>query len=192
MKMKGWRRDMWWEDTGWPYIPLDPSIYSPHTTRAFLCTGLLQGTTISWGIGTADPFSTVGAPWITDDRLLKALRAHNLAGVTWTRAHFIPRWHEGELWSRFADQPCNGVRLHFTDPDQVRTAEVQLSIIAELCHLYPQEFDFDMEQHRFDCRLEDQQWSRRFKAGEGADSILAEWKAMSKKFEETRQPYLLY
>jgi uncharacterized protein YbbC (DUF1343 family) len=24
------------------------------------------------------------------------------------------------------------------------------------------------------------------------DSILAEWKAMAKKFEEIRQPYLLY
>lgn len=49
-----------------------------------------------------------------------------------------------------------------------------------------------MQHQRFDCRLEDQQWSRRFKAGEGADSILAEWQAMSREFEEIRKPYLLY
>lgn len=192
IKMEGWRRDMWWDDTGWPYIPMDPSIYTVETTLGFLCTGLFQGTTVSWGIGTADPFRVIGAPWIKDDRLLHALRDRNLAGVTWTRAHFIPRWHEGELWSRFADTPCNGVRLHFTNRDSVCTAEVQLSLFVELCRLYPDELDFDMKDHRFDCRLEDQQWARRLKAGEGVDSILAEWQAMSRKFEEIRRPYLLY
>jgi uncharacterized protein YbbC (DUF1343 family) len=192
IRMDGWRRDMWWDDTGWPYIPMDPSIYSVETTLAFLCTGLLQGTTVSWGIGTADPFRVVGAPWIMDDRLLHALRARNLTGVTWSRAHFVPRWHEGLLWGRFADERCNGVRLHFTDRNAVCTAEVQLSLIVDLCRLYPEAFDFDMENDRFNCRLEDQQWARRFKAGEGVDSILAEWRAMSKTFEAIRRPYLLY
>ena len=198
IKLEGWRRDMWWEDTGWPYLPFDPSTYSPATTRSFLCTGLLQGTNLSWGIGTADPFSVVGAPWIKDDRLLKALRQRGLAGVTWSRAHFVPRWHEG-TWGRFAGEPCNGVKLHITDRNALCTSEVQLSLIVALLRLYPNEFDIlETSEHYpegtdwFDLRLEDQQWSRRLKAGEGVDSILAEWKAMSKKFEEIRQSYLLY
>ena len=195
IKMEGWRREMWWEDTGWPYVPFDPSIYNPETTRAFLCTGLFQGTSVAWGIGTADPFSVIGAPWIKDDRLLCALRRRNLAGVTWTRALFVPRWNEpgegGLLWRRFCNEPCNGVRLHFTDRDAVCTAEVQLSLLVELCRLYPDEFRFE-EHDRFDWRLEDKQWGARLKSGEGVDSILAEWKVMSQKFEEVRQPYLLY
>lgn len=199
IKMEGWRRDMWWEDTGWPYVPFDPSIYSPATTHSFLCSGLLQGTTVAWGIGTADPFSVAGAPWIKDDRLLKGLRERELAGVTWSRAHFTPRWHEGTFWGRFAGEPCNGVRLHITDRNAVCTSAVQLTLITELIRLYPDEFEIlaATEQYPvginwFDLRLEDQQWSRRLQAGEGVDSILAEWKAMSKKFEEIRQPYLLY
>ena len=199
IKMEGWRRDMWWEDTSWPYVAFDPSIYSPATTRTFLCTGLLQGTTVAWGIGTADPFAVVGAPWIKDDRLLHALRARKLAGVTWTRAHFMPRWHEGDFWGRFAGETCNGVRLHITDRNSVCTSEVQLSLIVELRHLYPDEFQIlKTTEHYpdgvdwFDLRLEDQQWSQRVQAGEGVGSILAEWKAMSKTFEEIRQPYLLY
>ena len=192
IKMDGWRRGMWWDDTGWPYVPMDPSIYSVETTHGFLCTGLLQGTTVSWGIGTADPFRVVGAPWIKDDGLLHALRERNLTGVTWSRAHFVPRWHEGLLWSRFVGEPCNGVRLHFDDRNAVCTAEVQLSLIVEFCRLYPEEFDFEMENDQFDCRLEDQQWSRRFRSGEGVETILAEWKAMSKAFEDIREPFLLY
>ena len=194
IKLEGWRRDMWWDDTGWPYVPMDPSIYNTETTLGFLCTGLFQGTTAAWGIGTANPFCVVGAPWIKDDRLLRALRERHLAGVTWTRAHFVPRWREPQsrLWSMFAGQPCNGVRMHFTNRDIVCTAEVQLSLLVDLCRLYPENFDFEMEGHEFDRRLEDPQWSRRLKAGEGVDPILAEWKAMSKKFEEIREPYLLY
>ena len=192
IRMQGWRRDMWWDDTGRPYIAMDPSIYSVETTIGFLCTGLLQGTTVSWGIGSADPFRVVGAPWIEDDRLLGALRERDLPGVTWTRAYFVPRWHEGALWSRFCGESCNGVRLHFTDRNAVCTAEVQLSLMVELCRLYPDRFDFDMENHRFDCRLEDQQWARRLKSGEGVDTILAEWKDMSRQFEEIRRDYLLY
>jgi uncharacterized protein YbbC (DUF1343 family) len=194
IKMEGWRREMQWEDAGWPYVPFDPSINSPETTRAFLCTGLFQGTSVAWGIGTADSFRVIGAPWIKDDRLLRALQRRNLSGVTWTRAFFIPRWPEpgpsGLLWRRFFNEPCNGVRLHFTG-GPVRTAEVQLSLLVEMCRLYPEEFTFAEHDH-FDCRLEDKQWRARLKAGEGVDSMLAEWQDMSKRFEEMRRPYLLY
>ena len=194
IKMNGWRRDMWWDDTGWPYVRMDPSIHSVETALGFLCTGLLQGTNVSWGIGTADPSRVVGAPWISDDRLLEALRGRELAGVTWTRAHFTPRWREpgSGMWSRFFEEQCNGVRLHFTDRDAVCTAHVQLSLLADLCRLYGDEFHMEMAGHDFDRRLEDPQWSRRLESGEGVDSILAEWRAMSKDFEELRGPYLLY
>jgi uncharacterized protein YbbC (DUF1343 family) len=190
--MEGWNRSMWWDDTGWPYLPMDPSIYSVETALGFVCTGLLQGTTLSWGIGTSDPFRVVGAPWIQDDRLLCALRDRELDGVTWSRAHFTPRWHEGVLWSRFVDQPCNGVRLHFTDRDVVRASEVQLSLMVELRRLYPDHFDFVDENRQFDIRLEDSQWSRRLREGEDVEPILREWQAAADRFQEDRRPYLLY
>jgi uncharacterized protein YbbC (DUF1343 family) len=191
LRLTGWRRDMWWTGTGWPWVPMDPSIYTPETAHAFLCTGLLQGTSVSWGIGAANPFALVGAPWIRDDRLLEALRARHLPGVTWTRAHFVPRWHEGVLWSRFADEPCNGVRLHFTDWNAVETARVQLALIADLCRLYPDEFQF-LAEYNFDIRLEDAQWVARWRAGEGVETVLAEWRAAAAQFAARRQPYLLY
>jgi uncharacterized protein YbbC (DUF1343 family) len=126
---------------------------------------------------------------------LSALLQRHLAGVTWTRAFFVPRWPEpgagGVLWRRFYNTPCNGVRLHLTDRNAVCTAEVQLSLLVEMCRLYPGEFGF-AEHDGFDCRLEDKQWKARLKTGEGVETILAEWKIMSKKFEEMRRPYLLY
>jgi uncharacterized protein YbbC (DUF1343 family) len=64
--------------------------------------------------------------------------------------------------------------------------------MVELGRLYPGGFDFVMENSQFDIRLEDEQWSRRLKGGEGVDTILREWQDASRKFEEMRQPYLLY
>ena len=72
------------------------------------------------------------------------------------------------------------------------TAEVQLSLLVECLRLFPEEFDFMQEYSGLDYRLEDKQWARRLKAGEGVATILAEWQAMSKKFKESRIPYLLY
>ena len=194
--MEGWRRDVWGDETGLPVVPQDPSIYNLDVNLGHLCTGLFQGTTLSWGIGTAEPFLCLGAPWIEDDRILHAIRELELPGVTWSRAFFLPRWNEpgdqGILWRRFAYEPCNGIRLHFTDRDAVRVARVQLSLLVEFLRHYPGQFELVTENRRFDVRLEDDQWRRRLEAGEGVETILAEWSEMSRRFEATRKEFLLY
>jgi uncharacterized protein YbbC (DUF1343 family) len=197
IQMEGWRRDMWWDETGLPYIPPDPSIYNLDVNLGHVATGLFQGTPLSWGIGTAEPYCVLGAPWISDDRVLRAMRDHNLPGVTWSRAFFIPRWNipgdQWVLWRRFACEPCNGIRIHFPDRDALRIAPVQLTLLVEFLRAYPGQFDLiENDADWFDRRLEDPQWRRRLKAGEGVESILPEWEAMARKFEQMRRPYLLY
>ena len=203
LKLAGWRREFWWSDTGWPYIPQDPTITAHDTPGYFLCTGLFQGTTLSWGIGASEPFRVLGAPWIEDDRLLRALRAHNLPGLTFSRAAYMPRWSgEQNLWGRYAYEVCNGVRLHITDRQALRTAQVQITLLVEMFRLYPDQFRFehfdffgtnDRTDHGpTDHRLEDEQWTNRLEAGEGVEAIWSEWQAASREFDARRQPYLLY
>lgn len=196
IRLDGWRRDMWWDQTGRPWIPTDPSIHTPDTALDFLCTGLFQGTSVAWGIGTGEPFRVLGAPWIEDNRLLEAIRAKDLPGVEWSRAFFIPRWRdEAEggppTWGKYAGRECNGIRLHVTDRAAVQTAEVQLSLFEEFLRLYPEQFTF-ADEARFDCRLEDLQWTRRLQQGEGVRTILPEWREMSRQYERMRSEYLLY
>ena len=196
IKVQGWRRDMWQDQTSLPYIVSEPTLATFTSHLGHITTGLFQGTPLSWGLGTAEPYCVLGAPWIDDDRLLNAVREHTLAGVTFSRAFFIPRWNEqgrsGVLWRRFYDQPCNGIRIHFMDRDALRIAHVQLVLLYEFLRLYPEEFDLDNDNDSFDKRLEDLQWSRRLKQAEGVDTILAEWREMSKKFSQIRKKYLLY
>jgi uncharacterized protein YbbC (DUF1343 family) len=199
IKLEGWKRNMYFEDTGYPYIPLDPSIHTMGTTIAYLCTGLFQGTSVSWGIGSGEPYHVIGAPWIDDDRFLDVMREHNIPGVTWSRAHFVPKWSkERGSWKRYAGELCNGVRLHITDTSLLRTARVQLTLMVELLRIYPTDFNFcvgDCLKEDFsgmNNRLDGEEYTDRLKKGEGVDTILCEWEEQSKEFEMKRKPFILY
>ena len=60
--MRGWRRDMWWDQTGRPWAVPSPAIPDPDTTLAYLGTVLLEGTEWSEGRGTPHPFRVVAGP----------------------------------------------------------------------------------------------------------------------------------
>jgi uncharacterized protein YbbC (DUF1343 family) len=60
--MRGWRRDMWWDQTGRPWAVPSPAIPDADTALAYLGTVLLEGTDWSEGRGTPHPFRVVAGP----------------------------------------------------------------------------------------------------------------------------------
>ncbi len=62
--MAGWRRAMWFDDTGLPWVTTSPAM--PHLSSATVYPGtcFLEGTVVSEGRGTALPFEQFGAPWM--------------------------------------------------------------------------------------------------------------------------------
>lgn len=62
IKMEGWDREMKWPDTGLNWVPPSPNL--PTFEHAFLYLGTVfyEGTTLSEGRGTTDPFLTIGDP----------------------------------------------------------------------------------------------------------------------------------
>ena len=73
VKMRGWERDMIWPDTGLNWVPPSPNL--PTFEHAFLYMGTVyyEGTTLSEGRGTSNPFLTIGDPntRLSDDDILK-------------------------------------------------------------------------------------------------------------------------
>ena len=87
--MEGWRRDMWWEDTGLPWVNPSPNMRNPTQAVLYPCVGLLEGANLSVGRGTDEPFERFGAPWIDGVVLASALnRSARAAGSprAWSRA----------------------------------------------------------------------------------------------------------
>src|SRR5262249_32748940 len=64
VRMRGWARSMFFEETGLPWIPPSPNM--PTVDTAFVYPGacLVEGTNLSEGRGTTRPFELVGAPWL--------------------------------------------------------------------------------------------------------------------------------
>ncbi len=64
--MEGWRRTMWYDETGLPWIVPSPNLRTLDAAILYTGTVFVEGTNMSEGRGTEAPFQLVGAPWLTD------------------------------------------------------------------------------------------------------------------------------
>ncbi|MCV6071020.1 DUF1343 domain-containing protein, partial [Escherichia coli] len=62
--MDGWRREMWFEETGLPWVLPSPNMPTVETAVVFPATVHFEGTELSEGRGTTKPFEINGAPFI--------------------------------------------------------------------------------------------------------------------------------
>jgi len=132
--MKGWRREMFFADTGLPWVPPSPAMPWPATALVYPGACLVEGANLSEGRGTALPFHLVGAPWIDGRRLARALNQLDLPGVRFRPVIFQPAAHK---WAR---QRCGGVQLHVTSRRAFRPVTAGLHLLATVQALYPDEF----------------------------------------------------
>jgi uncharacterized protein YbbC (DUF1343 family) len=69
IKLQGWDRAMWFDQTGLPWINPSPNMRSLTEAMLYPGVGLLENCHISVGRGTGTPFEVIGAPYIDDLRL---------------------------------------------------------------------------------------------------------------------------
>ena len=102
VKMEGWQRDMYADETGLPWVMPSPNMPTLDTAVVYPGTVLFEGVMLSEGRGTTRPFELVGAPWIDAERFADAMNAHRLPGVYFRPAVFEP------TFQKYAKQPCGG------------------------------------------------------------------------------------
>ncbi len=73
--MAGWRRAMWFDETGLPWVTTSPAIPHLSTATVYPGTCFIEGTNVSEGRGTALPFEQLGAPWMDAYAAAEALNA---------------------------------------------------------------------------------------------------------------------
>ena len=136
IKMEGWRREMWFDQTERSWVITSPAI--PHLSSAIVypCTCLVEGTNLSEGRGTALPFEQIGAPWVDGWRLAERLNQPGLEGVIFRPTGFTP------LTSKHAGQACGGVQLHVTDRARFQPLRVGVHLLAACRDLFPDDFQF--------------------------------------------------
>src|SRR6476659_7384812 len=94
IKMEGWRREMYWDDTDLTWIISSPNIPTFDTTTVYPGGVLFEGTNVSEGRGTTRPFELIGAPWVIAERFAEAMNRRDLAGVYFRPAVFEPTFQK--------------------------------------------------------------------------------------------------
>jgi len=185
VKMRGWKRDMYFEDTGQPWIAPSPNMPTVDTAIAYPGTCLFEATALSEGRGTTKPFELLGAPGI-DHTWSEAVQG--LPGARFREAYFTPSF------SKWSAKVCGGVEIQVTDRrdfDPIRTA---LAMIVEQRRLFPQYGWRSQDQTSFwlDKLTGNQAVRLAIEAGAQVEDITPLWAEELDAFSEQRESYLLY
>jgi uncharacterized protein YbbC (DUF1343 family) len=184
--VSGWGRERWPLER--PWAPPSPNIPTPDAALLYPGVGLLEGTNLSEGRGTAKPFEWVGAPWVDPERWRDALEALDLPGVAFRAIDFIP------VTSKHAGQECPGVQIHLTDRTKARVVTVGAALIATAHRLWPEEFTWLETGARFkvDRLAGSDRLRRAIDAGVSLSGLETEWAADGRRFAGPRERALLY
>ena len=182
--VEGWKRDMWYDETGLPWVIPSPNMPTTDTATVYPGQVLIEGTSVSEGRGTTKPFELFGAPWIDGYALAKELNELELPGVKFREAWFTP------TFSKYKNEMCGGVQIHITDRKEYKPFETALYTIETIKRLYPANFTFDV--HYFD-RLAGNSWIREsLEQGLPVSQIIERYEGDLEAFKNMSREYLIY
>ena len=193
IKMDGWGRSIWYEDTRLPWVLPSPNIPTADTAVVYPGSVMIEGTTVSEGRGTTRPFEILGAPYIDSEMLIRELKKEGLPGVVFRPHHFQPTFH------KFAGETCGGVQIHVIDRNVFKPVLTGVAIISAIRRLYPEGFGWKQPPYEyvydklpFDVINGGSRLREQIETGTPLSQIEKSWEVGLREFETRREPYLLY
>ena len=192
VRMEGWRREMFYDDTALPWIMPSPNIPTVDTAVVYPGAVLFEGTQLSEGRGTTRPFELIGAPWIDGDALAEGMNERRLPGVFFRPVFFEP------TFQKHAKTTCGGVQLHVTDRDAFKPLRAAVELIEEFQAQGPARFawreppyEYEHEKMPIDI-LYGGTGLREAIAGGSVAALVEGWTRDEDQFRRLREPFLLY
>jgi uncharacterized protein YbbC (DUF1343 family) len=188
--MLGWQREMWWEQTGNPWVMPSPNAPTPEFAVIYPGTCLFEGTNLSEGRGTTKPFQVIGAPWVEAQDWADQLNGLGLAGVLFRPTWFTP------TFARHQDQLCGGVEIHVLDRATFEPVRAALEMIATVRRLHPGQFAWRGLVGDGPCVFDRLAGTDRLRHdldnGLSPAEIIRGWREELDAFKEVRRKHLLY
>lgn len=191
VKMKKWKRDMRYEDTGLQWIPSSPHIPQPTSALFYPVSGILgELGYMSIGVGYTIPFQMFAAEWIKAEDLANNLNNLKLPGIYFRPIYLKPFYSVGQ------GKQLEGIQVHLMDYKKARLSEIQFYVMQEIATLYPDKAIFDnADEKRY--RMFDQVTGSSFVRTEFArnnrfNDIKGFWYNKVEDFKKTSKKYYLY
>jgi uncharacterized protein YbbC (DUF1343 family) len=193
VKMEGWRREMFADETGLPWVMPSPNMPTLDTAVVYPGTVLFEGTLLSEGRGTTRPFELLGAPGIEAERFAQQLNAAGLPGVFFRPAVFEP------TFQKHARQACAGCQIHVTDRRTFKPVLTGAALIGAFHRAAPDTplwrqppYEYEQEKLPIDILAGSARFREQIEAGESATRMADSWRADEEAFRSLRAEYLLY
>ena len=183
--MSGWRRTMWWEQTGIPWRNPSPNIRSVDAAILYTGTVFFEGTNLSEGRGTPSPFQLVGAAWLNDaGAIAKVLNERRIPGVRFDST--LVTVEQGQKWG---GHRIPMIAVAVTDRQAVQSFRVGLEMLRAIYERHKGEFQW--RTGSID-RLSGSVRARDAVELGTIESLAREWEQESRAFQARLAPYLLY
>jgi uncharacterized protein YbbC (DUF1343 family) len=181
--MRGWRRSLWYDQTGLPWVNPSPNLRSLSAATLYPALGLIETTNLSVGRGTPTPFAFIGAPWINGTQLSNDLNARKLAGVRFEPVDFTP-----SSPYPYGGQQCHGVRILVADRNSLNSPELGIEIASAIHARYGNKFNLA----KMDTLLVNRSVLDSLLAGKDPKGIAGDWQHAVRLFAARRKQDLIY
>jgi len=190
--MGGWRRDMFHDDAGAPWVLPSPNIPTLDSAVVYPGTVLFEGTNVSEGRGTTRPFEFIGAPGIVAEDFAERLNQLKLPGVLFRPAVFEPTFH------KHAKTTCGGCQIHVLDRRAFRPVLAGVALVAACRAADPHfawrdpPYEYEHEKLPFDILAGSSELREQIEAGVNVNDIARSWESTVSDFNRLRGNFLLY
>ncbi len=190
---EGWKRAMYFGDTGLAFIAPSPNMPTPDTALVYpgMCQG--EGTNVSEGRGTCRPFEQFGAPWLDGVAVAAHLEALKLPGVRFRPVAFTP------TFDKFKGQSCEGAFLHVIDRHAFQPLLTGLAVWQAARALSGGAFAWRADAYEFvdkvpafDLLCGTAQVRERIEAGRPLSSLVEGFEGQLRQFHAVRARHLIY
>ncbi|MCC6771136.1 MAG: DUF1343 domain-containing protein [Gemmatimonadaceae bacterium] len=184
--MQGYRRDMWWSDTGLGWINPSPNIRSADAALLYPGTVMFEGTNLNEGRGMEMPFQMAGAPYLTDAGAIAAeLNALKLPGVV-----FDSTSQQVEAGYKHGGLKVPVLMVVVSDREQVVPIQVGLHMLRAIYKRHPK--DFQWRQQSIDRLFGSTRLRAAVEKEGGIEALLPILERESVTFKAATRPYWLY
>jgi uncharacterized protein YbbC (DUF1343 family) len=185
--MTGWRRGMWLDQTGLPWVRPSPNLPTLASALVYPSLVAFEGTNVSVGRGTSDAFQRLGAPWMNAARIAELLNGRRLSGVRFVVDSFTPV-NPGD--AKYGGRRIPGVRIDATDRERVESGRVSTAILWAV--VQANRDSLRISARTFDERFGSTAVREAILAGTDPDVAFDAQRAAVEQFSRAARPYRIY
>jgi uncharacterized protein YbbC (DUF1343 family) len=183
--MAGYKRSMWYSETGIPWVNPSPNIRDEETALLYPGTVFFEATNLSEGRGTDAPLKQVGAEWLSDAPAI----ARELNGLRIRGIRFEATQAAVDSGQKFGGKTIPVIWLHVIDRDAADPIAAAVWMMRIIHRRHPREWIWrrnGIEELAGTAAL------RKVVERGGVNELLDTWRRESRRFRTATKKYWLY